>query len=337
MTASNGETARNVGFLIAGSLALVFAVWRAIVAEQQAMASRGQTETAQQGLLNERYQRGAEMLGSEVLAVRLGGVYALQRLAAEHPDGYHLPIMRLLCAFVRTPTKDEPLDRPNFFDGEQFDPLIRDDVQAAMSAIGERDLFGIEIENAKRFTLDLRGSNLSRGVFDGFRLDGADLSDANLEGAQLETASVKGAKLLRARLVSAKINGADFHMANLMLAHMGNAVAFGTRFTESNLEGTLCFNTDLRRARLTFATLRGADLRSAKLEGADVSGTFFGQAGRRRDDPEYGVYGMPEYTSLTQKQLEQATATLDCPPVIEDGTTDPETGVALAFPGGMDK
>ncbi len=317
MTASNGETARNVGFLIAGSLALVFAVWRAIVAEQQAMASRGQTETAQQGLLNERYQRGAEMLGSEVLAVRLGGVYALQRLASGHPDGYHLQIMRLLCAFVRTPTKDEPLDRPIFFEGEQYDPLIRDDVQAAMSAIGERDLHRIELENAKRFTLDLRRSNLSRGVFGGFLLDGADLSDANLEGAQLETASVKGGKLLRARLASAKINGADFHMANL--------------------EGALCFNTDLRDARLTFATLKGADLRGANLEGADVSGTVFGQAGRRGDHPEYGMYISTAYTSLTQKQLEQATAAIDCPPVIEDGTIDAETGVGLALPGGMDK
>lgn len=337
MTASNGDTARNVGFLIAGSLALVFAVWRAIVAQQQAIASQGQTETAQQGLLNERYQRGAEMLGSEVLAVRLGGVYALQRLAAEHPDEYHLQIMRLLCAFIRTPTKDEPLDRPVFFEGEQFAPPIRDDVQAAMSAIGKRNLHGIELENSERFTLDLRRANLSGGVFNGFRLDGADLSDANLEGAQLEAASVTGATLLRANLVRAKINGADFHRARLMLCHMGNAVAIGIRFTESNLEGILCFNTDLRGARLTFATLKGADLRGVNLEGADVSGTFFGQAGRRGDDPQYGVYSSPAYTSLTQKQLEQATISLKYSPIIEYGTTDPETGVALVFPGGPDK
>ena len=44
------------------------------------------------------------MLGSEVLSVRLGGIYALQRLAEEWPDQYHIQIMRLFCAFVRLPT-----------------------------------------------------------------------------------------------------------------------------------------------------------------------------------------------------------------------------------------
>ena len=66
----NGESAsttiRNLGFVIGGLIALVFAVWRGIVAERQsAMALRG--------LLNERYQKGAEMLGNPVLAVRMGG------------------------------------------------------------------------------------------------------------------------------------------------------------------------------------------------------------------------------------------------------------------------
>ena len=91
-TVSNSETLRNVGLLLGGALAFVFAGWRAWVAERQASAAQAQAataqaqadiaqqqvETAQQGLLNERYQRGAEMLGSPVLSVRLGGIYALR-------------------------------------------------------------------------------------------------------------------------------------------------------------------------------------------------------------------------------------------------------------------
>ena len=52
-------------------------------------------------MLNERYQQGAEMLGSDVLAVRLGGIYALQRLAGEHPQQSHIQIMQAFCAFIR--------------------------------------------------------------------------------------------------------------------------------------------------------------------------------------------------------------------------------------------
>ena len=62
---SNGATLRNVGLIIAGIVGLVLALWRGIVAGRQADAARGQVELGQQGLLNERYQKGAEMLGSE--------------------------------------------------------------------------------------------------------------------------------------------------------------------------------------------------------------------------------------------------------------------------------
>ena len=67
---SASTTIRNIALVAAGLIALLLAIWRAVVAELQA-------NTAQQGLLNERYQKGAEMLGSDVLSVRLGGIYAL--------------------------------------------------------------------------------------------------------------------------------------------------------------------------------------------------------------------------------------------------------------------
>ena len=131
-TATNSDTVRNVGFLIGGVLAILFGVWRALVAERQASASQGQTETSQKGLLNERYQQGAVMIGNDILAVRLSGIYALQRLAAEDPEEYHLQIMRLLCAFVRKPTKDADLDRRVYLEGEELAPRIREDAQAAI-------------------------------------------------------------------------------------------------------------------------------------------------------------------------------------------------------------
>ena len=100
---SLSTTVRNLGLVIAGAIALPLAIWRSIVAQRQA-------STAQRDLLNQRYQQGAEMLGSEVLTVRLGGIYALQRLAEEHPKQYHIQIMRLLCAFMRHPITGERED-----------------------------------------------------------------------------------------------------------------------------------------------------------------------------------------------------------------------------------
>ena len=85
-TVSNSETLRNVGLLIGGGLAFVFAAWRAWIAERQSAAAQrqaetaqrqaenvqsqiaiaqSQAETAQQSLLNERYQRGGKCLAAK--------------------------------------------------------------------------------------------------------------------------------------------------------------------------------------------------------------------------------------------------------------------------------
>ena len=63
---SGSATIRNIGLVLAGSLAIPLAIWRAVVADKQASSTQHQTAIAQQGLLNERYQKAAEMLGSEV-------------------------------------------------------------------------------------------------------------------------------------------------------------------------------------------------------------------------------------------------------------------------------
>ena len=96
---SHSTTIRNVGLVVGGVIALVIAVWRGLVANREA-------HTAEADLGNTRYREGAKLLGSGVLAVRLAGIYALRRLAEDHPEEYHTQVMRLLAAFVRHPTTD---------------------------------------------------------------------------------------------------------------------------------------------------------------------------------------------------------------------------------------
>ena len=96
---SNSTTTRNVGLLIAAFLAGILAIWRSVVADRQARAANRQADvahaqatTAQESLRHDRYQRGAEMLGNELLPVRLAGISSLKRLAADYPGDYHLQV-----------------------------------------------------------------------------------------------------------------------------------------------------------------------------------------------------------------------------------------------------
>ena len=284
---SLSTTVRNVGVVIGGVIAILLAVWRSTVGEKQ-------TETTQRGLLNERYQKGAEMLGNKVLAVRLGGIYALARLAREHPEDYHVQIMRLLCAFVRNPSGkpvEAPLstdglipaaefasgqDKADDEDGVGRPPRVREDVQAVMTAVGERSEAHIVIEDEKKYRLDLIGADLKFVRLDDAVLDNVNLIDADLTSAVLYGAKLKGAYL----------RGTNFENAKLFRADLG-----GVRLSRVNLE-----NADLLNTNLTRAVVRRC-------------------------------------RGLTQEQIDRAVAQQDHPPKLT-GTVDANTGEPLVWRGG---
>ena len=139
---SSSTTIRNLGLVIAAIAALTLAIWR-----------------------------------SKVLAVRLGGIYALALLACEHPGDYHMQIMSLLYAFVRHPTAEageaaEPINGGSMTMDPTFKswgnkigfvrPLrAREDIQAVMTAVHERSGPQIKIEKEEEYRLNLSGANLA--------------------------------------------------------------------------------------------------------------------------------------------------------------------------------
>ena len=179
---SGSTTIRNLGLVVGGGIAIWVAYWRSVI--------------SQRGLLNERCQKGAEMLGSEVLAVRLGGIYALQSLNEDEPEQYHVRIMRLLSAFVRHPIKDEEDAARMPTVGYPSMKIVRQDVQVAMWVITGRSNADIKLEKKVDFRLDLRGADLSYAQLAGANLTGAVLFNVNLNGTLL----VKAKGLTQAQL-----------------------------------------------------------------------------------------------------------------------------------------
>ena len=298
---SASTTIRNLGLFLAAPFALWFAYWRARVADRQAKAaqeqvatSQRQVETSQYSLLNERYQKGAEMLGSGVLSVRLGGIYGLARLAREHPDEYHVELMRLLCAFVRNPPsiKMESEDAKREIEkvGEKKSEL-RPDIQAAMTAIGERNESRIALERQVHFRLDLRTANLS-----GLILPNSNLSYVLLAGADLSNSLLGGGNLSSVELTRANLKNVHLHLANLR----------GAWLNEIDLSNAKFWNTNLSSAQLWRANLSNAILDKTNLSNV---------------------------TGLTQAQLNEAIADPSSPPNLDDAF-DAETGEQLVWNSG---
>lgn len=265
---SGTATVRNLGLLVTAIIALPLGIWRSFVAYRQSL-------TAHQGLLNERYQKGAEMLGSEVLSVRLGGVYALSRLAKEHPEQYHVSIIKLFCAFARNPTKD---DRDEIhLDGEKY-PRLREDIQAVMTAIGSRSKVGIGYENAEGFELDLLGADLHRINLPNANLSGANLRGVNLEGANFLGADLSGAELISVNLSGANLINAKLSGSSLLSADLSDTISQHTDFSGADLGSANLTHAHLEWANLSSANVGTANLSHALLQNANLSGAKFGKA-----------------------------------------------------------
>ena len=366
---SASTTLRNVGLLLGGVIALVFAIWRGIASERQANASQSQaktalhqSETAQQGLLNERYQKGAEMLGNGVLAVRLGGIHALQRLAKENPEQYHIQVTELFCAFIRFPTDDKMMASSRVIEEQDgYNQTLRPDVQDAMRFLGSRGQEGIRLERREGFKLYLRGANisnlqtvdanLSRAWLTKANLSNAVLIRADLSEARLRRANLSNSRLRNANLYRAFLNSADLSRASLDGANLSNASLNRANLSSNvSLNGTILSNASLHYAYLSYASLDNANLSNASLyhaylsyaslQNADLSGAFLQNtvleganltgASFSRDR---GIGGRRNpATGLTQAQLDEARSDPENPPKLE-GVLDAETGEQLVWNG----
>src|SRR5215216_6206665 len=121
-----------------------------------------------EGQITERYTRAIDQLGktdgegNKLFEIRLGGIYALERIARESEEDYW-PIMEILTAYVRQHAPRRPAEA-------QQVPGLAADIQAIITVIRQRTRY---YGHGEPTPLDLHGTNLT----------GASLSEANLSEA----------------------------------------------------------------------------------------------------------------------------------------------------------
>ena len=156
-------------------------------------------------LISNQVSKGFEQLGSNVLVVRLGGIYALEGVM-NNSDQYHQPVLEALSAFVREGAKLRPITPP----GVGLPTPLPTDIQAALTVIGRR--------SAGPGFVDLTKANIAGARLFGARLTDARLTDANLTHVDLTDADLTGANLTYVRLTEADLTGARVEPAQLYLA-----------------------------------------------------------------------------------------------------------------------
>ena len=235
---------RTLAQIIGGTVGLVV-IW---ITWQRLQVAREELRIAQEGQVTERFSRAVEHLGNNSLDVRLGAIYALERIARDSRQD-HGPIMEILTAYVR---ERAPRD-PSTEDQQPTDDESRlaTDIQAALTVIGRRQA-----------DYDPPGEGLDLG--------NTGLHGANLYKAKLRRANFREANLQRAYLSLANLQGAYFIGCYLQRARLAGADLRWSRLAEARLQGARLMSADLLGANL-----RGTDLTDADLRGANLNEVFF--------------------------------------------------------------
>lgn len=215
---------RNFGLAALAVIGLALAVWRSWLAHQQtrtglrqADTANKQAETAERGLIIDRYQKGALMLESDELTVRMAGVSGLRELALSDPKETYILVLDVLFNFVREKSKARQRLGSDLLDYAKASPKI------------EFEPFGADLSEALKAATHLRNAATGAGNLETENDWKPDLTRANLSGAVLSEANLSSAKLWKANLSGANLKSANLFGANLRLANLSGAHMLATK------------------------------------------------------------------------------------------------------------
>ncbi len=260
------EAATTFGSLATG----VAAVAALLFTQQSVQATQDQLAITERGQVSDRFGRAVEQLGADTIDVRLGGIYALERLMRDSSDDQPT-VVEVLSAYVRThaPRTGPPAKRRP----EKPPVRLAGDVQAALTVLGRRNT-----DYDWSAEIDLADTNLANADLSGSDLADADLSGSDLTDADLTSTDLTYANLVGTDLANADLNGSDLTYADLIDADLSRAYLPKADLTDADLINADLSGADLRGAYLEDADLGGAHLANADLSGADLRGAYLEDA-----------------------------------------------------------
>jgi uncharacterized protein YjbI with pentapeptide repeats len=256
LTAEN-ELRKTLAQIIGGAAFLigVYFSW-----QQLLLTERGQ--------ITDRFTHAIEQLGKPESSVRVGAIYALERLA-EDDRARAWTVMDILARFMRD----------NLLSVTDYVPACTEtkratEIDAALNVIGrisQAHADQLEAYRQQAGDLDLQNVSLC-----GVRLVAASLAKARLDnsrfdGSTFERVTLDGANLTGAHFEDAQMDGTSLVSANLLIAHAEGAALNGADLTDAVLKGAHLERCFLRKAKLVRANLTDASLTGTHLEGADLS------------------------------------------------------------------
>jgi hypothetical protein len=214
----HNETRKTAAQIVVGILLLA----GLYLTHKRIKATEDQVRVSEEGQITERFTRAVEQLGNEKLEVRLGGIYALERIAKDSPKD-HWSVMEVLSAYIREKAK---------WVDEKTQPIPQTDIQAIINVIGRRGHLSRENERINLSETDLRRYKFISGNFDKLVFYAS-----HLENVFILKSSFNDAIFQEANLKYAQLKHSVFIKANFTGAILDHCIPYKTNFADAILEG----------------------------------------------------------------------------------------------------
>ncbi|MBN2355994.1 pentapeptide repeat-containing protein [candidate division KSB1 bacterium] len=233
-------------FQMVGGLIVIFGLY---LTYRRIRASEKNVEVLQDQQVTERFTRAIEQLGSEKLEVRLGAIYALERIAKDSPKD-HWTVMEILTAYVRENSKwtEEKDEEWRIFTKDRnlqrkIDIKAKIDIQTIITILGRRSHIGNEPDRINLSETDLRlykfiNSDFTNAVFYKTHFDGAYIKNTRFDNSYFISAS--------------------FFQTDIINVSMAN-----TQLADAKMNPSFLVSIDFKDAKLTGIDLRGCSLTGA--------------------------------------------------------------------------
>ena len=268
-TAAKGETITILGIFLSAVLTIIGFLFTPKKARAAEETSKVQHDANEQQMFNDATAK----LGNDSSSVRIGGIYALDKLAKLHLERSNqddlASIVEILCAHLRETTQQKDYQ-------ENYEDKPSNEIQSLLKVLIELNQSNEEEQEDRQFNpvrLNLSGAYLVGANLESACLNRADLSGTDMREADLSQARLHKANLEKAKMQRASLWGAQMQKARLQAAEMQGADLYDTQMQGAYLQGARMqkaglFGAQMQRADLYRAQMQGADLYGAQMQGA---------------------------------------------------------------------
>ena len=276
-------------------------------AQQETAKAQNKTAQAQHNANEQKmFNDATAKLGDKSPSVRLGGIYALDRLARLN-ETYLASIVEILCAHLRETAqqdRDEDKDKEKY--AEKYKDEPSNEIQSLLEVLsglnklseekkedGQSNpvrlnlsgayLVGANLTNACLNRANLSGTNMHKAYLSRAQLQEANLQEAQLQKtilyraqmqktllhrAQMQAALLQETQMQKANLYRVRMQRTDLYRVRMQGANLQEAQMQGTSLSWVQLQGAVLQETQMQGASLSRIQLQGADLQEAQLQGA---------------------------------------------------------------------